>query len=174
MKNRLKAVVFDLDHASLSSLRQAFPNWEFAVINDATPASLHHDWNPGEVDLLVVQARVEPARTFALCRVLGRRGVFSSTVPNEETEVLGPRGSLQTQAERAHAPLLVLVPSGQADLVLLALEAGAHSCLMLPINAKDVASMLVHARAGNQPGRHTSNLEGAQGEDGSRDDGGQG
>lgn len=174
MNDRLKAVVFDLDNASLISLREAFPKWEIAVINGATPASLHHDWNPGEVDLLVVQARVAAARTFALCRVLGRRGVFSSTAPDEETEMLGPRGSLQTQAQRAHAPLLVLVPAGQADLVPLALEAGAHSCLMLPINAKEVASMLVHARAGNQPGRHTSNLEGAQGEDGSRDEGGQG
>jgi hypothetical protein len=45
---------------------------------------------------------------------------------------------------------------------------------MLPINAKEVASMLVHARAGNQPGRHTDNLEGAQSEDRWRDDGGQG
>jgi hypothetical protein len=45
---------------------------------------------------------------------------------------------------------------------------------MLPINAKDVASMLLHAREGNQPGRHTDNLEGAQGEDPWRDDGGQG
>ena len=52
------------------------------------------------------------------------------------------------------------------------LKAGAHSCLMLPINAKDVASMLVHAQAGNQPGRHTRDLEKAQTEDRWRDDGG--
>jgi hypothetical protein len=68
----------------------------------------------------------------------------------------------------------VLVPSGQGPLVRAALEAGAHSCLLLPIYAKEVASMLVHARAGNQPGRHTLNLEGAQCEDRWRDDGGQG
>jgi hypothetical protein len=37
-----------------------------------------------------------------------------------------------------------------------------------------VASMLVHARAGNQPGRHTLDLERAQSEDRWRDDGGQG
>ena len=55
-----------------------------------------------------------------------------------------------------------------------ALEAGAHSCLVLPIDAREVASMVVHARAGNQPGRHTLHLEGAQSEDRWRDDGGQG
>jgi len=45
---------------------------------------------------------------------------------------------------------------------------------MLPINTKDVASMLVHAQAGNQPGRHTLDLEKAQTEDRWRDDGGEG
>jgi hypothetical protein len=45
---------------------------------------------------------------------------------------------------------------------------------MLPIHAKDVARMLAHARVGNQPGRHTLNLEGAQDEDRWRDDGGEG
>jgi len=45
---------------------------------------------------------------------------------------------------------------------------------MLPINPKDVASMLVHAQEGNQPGRHTLDLEQAQTEDRWRDDGGQG
>jgi hypothetical protein len=53
-------------------------------------------------------------------------------------------------------------------------KGGAHSCLMLPINPKDVASMLVHAQEGNQPGRHTLDLEQAQTEDRWRDDGGQG
>jgi hypothetical protein len=42
------------------------------------------------------------------------------------------------------------------------------------IHAKDVASMLVHAQAGNQPGPHTLDLERAQAEDRWRDDGGQG
>jgi len=45
---------------------------------------------------------------------------------------------------------------------------------MLPIDAKEVASMLVRAQAGNQPGRHTLNLEKAQTEDRWRDDGGEG
>jgi hypothetical protein len=45
---------------------------------------------------------------------------------------------------------------------------------MLPINAKDVARMLLHAQTGNQPGRHTLDLEHAQTEDRWRDDGGEG
>jgi hypothetical protein len=64
--------------------------------------------------------------------------------------------------------------AASGTLVGAALEAGAHSCLMLSVHAKDVASMLVHARAGNQPGRHTLNLDQAQIEGRWRDDGGQG
>ncbi len=87
---------------------------------------------------------------------------------------MGLRGGLLNPTRRIDAPLLVLVYPGQEALVRAALEAGAHSCLILPICAKEVASMLAHARAGNQPGRHTLNLEGAQREDRWRDTGGQG
>ena len=73
----------------------------------------------------------------------------------------------------AGAPLLVLVPPEQQTLVGAALEAGARSCLLLPIHPKEVASMLTHARAGNQPGRHTLGQEGAQREDPWRDAGGE-
>lgn len=174
MQDRLTAVAFDLDTASLRSLQDALPEWEIAVLTGATANSVTHDWNPGEVDLLVVKAREEATKTIALCRVLGRRGVFSRRSGNELADILGPRGSLQSQAQRAHAPLLVLLSPGQEGVVASALEAGAHSCLMLPINPKEVASMLAHTRSGNQPGRHTDNLEQAQGEDRWRDDGGQG
>jgi hypothetical protein len=66
------------------------------------------------------------------------------------------------------------VPSGQESLVRAALEAGADSCLVLPVDAKEVASMLARRRQGTQPGRHTLNLDQAQREDRWRDDGGQG
>lgn len=174
MNDRLTAVAFDLDAASLCSLQKALPDWEIEVLTGATADSLPLGWNPGAVDLLVVMAHEDVTNTLALCRVLGRRGVFSRKSSKASAEVLGPRGSLQSQAQRAHAPLLILVPAGQEDLVESALEAGAHSCLILPIDAKEVASMLLRARAGNQPGRHTDNLEQAQGEDRWRDDGGQG
>jgi hypothetical protein len=54
------------------------------------------------------------------------------------------------------------------------LEAGAHSCLVLPVHAKNLVSMLARTHEGNQPGRHTLNLQQAQDEDRWQDDGGQG
>lgn len=167
-----RAIAFDLDPASLSSLRKALPEWEIEMHAEVTEPPLTDRWRPGEVDLLVVQAQDEG--TLALCRFLVGCAVLSGDSRKEVADILGPRGSLQTQAQRAHAPLLVLVPAGQEHVVTSALEVGAHSCLMLPIDAKDVTSMLVHARAGNRPGRHTQDLEGPQGQDRWRDDGGQG
>jgi hypothetical protein len=174
MSERLKVVAFDLDEASLTSLRAALPSWEIEVLLGATGDTIPHEWNPGEVDLLVVHAGEDEATKLALCRVLMRRGVFSRIAGKEVPVILGPRGSLESQAQRAHAPLLVLVPPGKQELVNAALEAGAHSCLVLPINSKEVVSMLIRARGGNQPGRHTANREKAQGEDQWRDEGGQG
>lgn len=174
MHDRLRALAFDLDAASLTSLREALPDWEVEAIPGATAASIPHQWNPGEVNLLVVQVRQPARQTMALCRVLTRRGVFSQHTGQEVASVLGPPGSLQSQAQRAHAPLLVLVSPGEDALVVAALEAGAHSCLLLPIHPNGVVTMLDHVRTGNQPGRHTLNLETAQGEDRWRDVGGQG
>jgi DNA-binding response OmpR family regulator len=148
--NQCKAVAFDVDTASLTSLGTALPGWQIEIVNGGNVSALTRNWNPGTADLLVVGGHDDATSTLGLCR------------------------GLRSQVGRAHIPLLVLAPAGQEYLVAAALEAGAHSCLMLPINAKDVASMLVHARAGNRPGRHTLNLEGAQSEDRWQDDGGQG
>jgi hypothetical protein len=169
-----RAVAFDLDAASLISLREALPGWEVEVVNGATAASLSRDWNPGAANLLVVKAQEEAAETLGLCRFLASCSGYSRDSQQEVAGILGPHRNGQNQEMRVDAPLLVLVPPGQETLVGAALEAGAHSCLMLPIHAKDVASMLIHACAGNQPGRHTLNREGAQTEDRWRDDGGQG
>jgi hypothetical protein len=65
------------------------------------------------------------------------------------------------------------VSGGQEALVRAALEAGANSCLVLPVHAKDLVTMLTRARAGNRPGRHTLGLDRAQREDRWRDDGGE-
>jgi hypothetical protein len=172
MPHQLRAVAFDLDAASLVSLREALPECAIDVVNGATAASLTGDWDPGMVDLFVVKAREEVAETLALCRFLVACGVLATDSPQEVAEVLGLHKSRQSQAR--HAPLLVLVRPGREGVIRPALDAGAHSCLLLPIYAKEVASMLVHAQAGNQPGRHTGNLERAQTEDRWRDDGGQG
>jgi DNA-binding NarL/FixJ family response regulator len=174
MPDRLTAVAFDLDAASLSSLREALPGWEIGVVNGATATSLSHDWNPGPADLLVVKAREEVAETVGLCRFLVFCGVFSTDSREGVAETGGPHGGPQSQARRADAPLLVLVPSGQGPLVRAALEAGAAGCLVLPVDAQEVASMLARVRQGNRPGRHTLNLDRAGCEDRWRDDGGQG
>jgi len=150
MRNQPRAVAFDVDAASLRSLREAFPKWEIEAVEGATAPSLTQDWNLGAADLLIVGAGEDEAATLSLCR------------------------GLRKQAGRAVTPLLVLVRAAQPALVRELLKAGANNCLVLPIDAKEVASMLVRARAGNQPGRHTLNLEKAQIEDRWRDDGGQG
>lgn len=169
-----RAVAFDLDVASLISLREAIPGWEVEVVNGATAASLSRDWNPGVVNLLVVKALMETAETLGLCRFLASCSRYSRYSRQEAAGTLGPHRNGQNPEVRMDAPLLVLFLPGQETVVRAALEAGAHSCLLLPINAKDVASMLLHAQTGNQAGRHTLNLEGAQTEDRWRDDGGQG
>ena len=50
----------------------------------------------------------------------------------------------------------------ETGLVGAGREAAAHSCRMLPINAKEVAGVLAHAQADNQPGRQTRHLKRAQ------------
>jgi DNA-binding response OmpR family regulator len=149
MTERRKAIAFDVDAESLASLREALAGWEIVVTCGATTGSLDRDWSPGSADLLVVGAREEVAETLGLCR------------------------GLRSQAGRAHTLLLVLVPPGQEMLITAALEAGAGSCLVLPIHPKEVTSLVAHARAGNQPGRHTLGLDQAQAEDPWQEDGGE-
>src|ERR1700687_1808785 len=180
MPNQSKVIAFDVDQASLISLRKALPDSVIEEVNGATAASLTRDWNPGTVDLVVVKAQKEAAETLELCRFLVSCGVLARDAPvvtdsqEEKPKTLGLHRRRRNVARRPHSPLLVLVPRSRKGIVTDVLKAGAHSCLMLPINAKDVASMLIHAQAGNQPGRHTLNLERAQTEDRWRDDGGQG
>ena len=85
MQERLKAVAFDVDPASLITLRQAFPEWEVEAVVGATASSIDRDWNPKVADLLLVGVREGVADTLGLCRAL--------------------RG----QAGRAQTPLLVLI-----------------------------------------------------------------
>jgi hypothetical protein len=149
-------------------------------VHGATAASLTRDWNPGTVDLFVVEARKEVAETLELCKFLVSSGVLARDAPavtdskEELPKTLGLHRRRPHVGRRPHSPLFVLLTPSRQSIVKDVLKAGAHNCLMLPINSKDVASMLVHARAGNQPGRHTLNLEGAQTEDRWRDEGGQG
>jgi hypothetical protein len=174
MPHRLRAVAFDLDPASLTSLREALPECDVEAVNGATAASLTPGWNPRAADLLVVQARAEVAETLSLCRFLADDSVLSADCCDEAADATERGGRRQDRARRAGAPLLLLVPAGQDRLVQRALEAGVDSCLVLPVHAKQVANMVAHAGQGNRPGRHTLNLDQAQAEDRWRDDGGQG
>ena len=150
MAQQARAVAFDVDAASLITLREALPEWGIEVIQGANATALRRDWNPETADLLVLGARAEVTETLGLCR------------------------GLRSQAGRAATPLLVLVPPEQPALVRAVLEAGANSCLVLPVHAKEVVAVVSRAREENQPGRHTLGLDRAQTEDRWRDDGGQG
>jgi CheY-like chemotaxis protein len=174
MPYRLKALTFDLDAASLTSLQEALPEWKVEPVNGATAGSLTHNWNPGAADLLVVKAGEDVAETLALCRFLVFCNVFSTDSREDEARTSERPGSRQNQIRQANAPLLLLVRAYEEALVRAALEAGVDSCLLLPIHAKEVTSMIARVQHCNQPGRHTLNLDPAQIEDRWRDDGGQG
>jgi hypothetical protein len=145
MPDRLKAVAFDLDAASLSGLREALPGWEIEVLHGATATSLTYDWNPGEADLLVVKARPKVAETLGLCRFLVLCGAFATDFRKGVAEASGLHRGRKNRAPRADVPLLVLLPPGQEPLVRAALDAGADRCLVLPFLAKEVAGMVAHA-----------------------------
>jgi len=149
MPDRPRIIAFDVDAASLGSLRQAFPAWQVETVNGATIESLERHWDPGAADLLVVGSRAEVAETLGLCR------------------------GLRSQAGRVRTPLLVLVQPAQEALVRAALDASADSCLVLPVHAKELVTMLSRALGGNQPGRHTLGLDQPQREDRWRDAGGE-
>jgi hypothetical protein len=174
MPDQSRAIAFDVDRISSASLRQALPGWRIDALYGATVGSLPCDWDPGPVDLLVVGVREDVAETWGLCRFLAR----STSAVREPRRVAVETASLPRNllevARRSVVPLLLLLPSGQGALVEAGLEAGANRCLMLPINAREVASMFAHAQAGNQPDRHSLNLDRAQTKDRWRDDGGQG
>jgi FKBP-type peptidyl-prolyl cis-trans isomerase 2 len=169
-----RAIAFDLDAANLASLKEALPGWEIETIDGSTPANLARDWGPGAAGLLVVAIRADAADTWGLCRFLASRPSSLADGARRNVDKAGLADPLQSPRRSPAAPLLVLVPEGQEALIEAALEAGAHSCLVLPLRPKSVAIVLTHARAGNQPGRHTLNTETAQRKDRWRDDGGEG
>jgi DNA-binding response OmpR family regulator len=149
MPNRPIIIAFEVDSESLLSLRQAFPDGEIDVMDGAPSGSLLSGQDPAAVNLLVLGARAQVLNTLELCR------------------------SLRSHAGLAQTPLLVLVQPAQEGLVRAALAAGASSCLVLPVHAKELVVMVNRVQAGNRPGRHTLNLHHAQSEDQWRDHGGE-
>lgn len=179
MPNQSKAIAFDVDKSSLISLRRALPDSLIEVVNGATAASLGRDWQPGTVELLVVNAHEDAAQTLDLCRFLVSRGVIDKDAPMVTgsspalPQTLEQNKSQPNGTSRPHTLLLVLIPPYRKNIVSDLLKAGAHRCLMLPISAKDVAGMMVQSQAGILANRHALDVERAQAEDRWRDDGGQ-
>jgi len=169
---RARAVAFDVDAASLASLREALPGWEIVTVNGASASSLSRDWDPAAADLLVVGVTDDATVTLALCRFMAFCPAYSRDALPGIADAVEPREMLERL--RVNAPVLVLVPPGRDALVAGALEAGAHNCLVLPIVPKEVTAVLARVQRGNQPGRHTLNLDQAQVEDRWRDTGGEG
>jgi AmiR/NasT family two-component response regulator len=171
MSEQLRAVTFDMDDTGLTALKRALPGWKVDAVNEATARAANHDWDAGRTDLLVVMSGHEPAETLALCRLLVASSLFT-TNQEEATDLW--RDALEKRADGADPPLLVLLRTDQQSLAQAMLDAGADGCLMLPIDAKELANMLAQARQGNRPGRHTRGLDRAQCDDSWRDNGGQG
>lgn len=61
MPERMKAIAFDMDAASLSRLKEALPGWQIDDVYGATVASLPCYWNPGAVDLADAGIVAQPA-----------------------------------------------------------------------------------------------------------------
>ena len=149
MPDQPNIVALDVDHDSLIRLREAFPGWRVEAHDGANGAPRTRDSDSEVADLLVVGAHERLARTLAICR--GWRG----------------------QTGRSRPPLLVLLEPAQREQAGAALQAGADSCLVLPVHPKELVSVLARVLAGNRPGRHTSGLDRAQRADPWRDDGGE-
>ncbi|MFN4259425.1 MAG: hypothetical protein ACK4RK_09000 [Gemmataceae bacterium] len=172
MHKQKMLIAFDVDNDSLVSIREALPEWDCDVVNQSCMPGFASRWHPGTADLLIVGMDRHKLETLKLCQFLTAPASDSETMPRQERASPMPR--LVAEGKTVAIPLLVLVPAGQEALAKAALEAGAHSCLFLPIHPQDVIRTMAHAQAGNQPGRHTINLQQPQSEDLWRDEGGEG
>jgi DNA-binding response OmpR family regulator len=150
MRMELQAVAYELDCESLSCLRDALPGWQIQVVRGAVPRPTEKDWIPGEAGLVVLGTNVPLSETLGICRALRSR-VGWGTVP-----------------------LLALVPPQQAARVRTMLEAGADSCLVLPVHPKEIKKMVSDTGRGTHPGQHTLNLHQPCRTDENRDEGGEG
>jgi hypothetical protein len=145
MPRQRRAITFDVDPASLRRLREALTGWRIDVVYGATVASLPCDWNPGVVDAHVVGLRADLAETLDLCRFLTAcvSGLQRSRQERQETEQAAGRHPTHPEWRgRMETPLFVLVPPGQWAVVGSLLEAGAHRCLLLPIEGSEVIELL--------------------------------
>jgi len=170
-----RVIAIDPDPASVAGLRQGLPGWRLEVISGATADSFPCDWHPGAASLLVVHARADSPETWDLCRFLASCTSLSDGLRRETTASPARRWRLPNEVRRADIPLLVLVPAGQGRLIRLALAAGAHHGLVLPITARGMTAVLVAIQADRPPRLPGLRLfEAPDGEDRWADDGGRG
>jgi DNA-binding NarL/FixJ family response regulator len=164
MTDQLRAIAFDLDAASLQSLRQVLPDWQIDVVEGASTSSFSGNWNPGAADLLVVMAREDADETLELCRLL----VCSGDLSVDRTADVAEPIEHSAMQRRPDATLIVLVSPQQETVTLDALRAIADCCLVLPVGPKELMGAVVRAHTGHV---HAGHVEPAM--DRWRDDGGE-
>lgn len=148
--NQGRAVAFDVDPESLERIGQAFPEWTIDIFPSTVSQFRASEPLDEVADLLVLGGHHSGTPSAGLCRVL------------------------RTRFGCADTPLLVLVPPDTQSQVEAFLDAGANSCLILPIQVQELVDVFVRARAGNRPGHHTGKFDEAQQNDLWQDDGGEG
>jgi hypothetical protein len=162
-------VTFDLDRESLSGLRKALPGNTITVVCGATAESLSRYWNPAVADFLIVNLQQDRAETASLCRFLN----YCRSFAGEFRKPRHPAVPLE-RVPAPVAPLLVLISVEQREFVADMLACGADSCLVLPMQGREVARMLIRARKGSHPGQHALDLDQCPGENPWQDTGGEG
>ena len=167
-----RVIGFDLDRASLNSLRAALPGWRIDAVLGGSADTFPCGWDPGAADLLIVSAGADPAATWALCHFIASGMTRPDSSRREAAVIPARRWRLGDEAPPTPIPLLVLMPLGQSHLIREAVDAGARHCLVLPITPEGVAGVMAGLQA---PPRSALHLYAApDGENRWRDDGGRG
>ena len=81
MTERGRAIVFNVDEATLESLRQAFSEWQVEVSDRFTIDLLIGGRSLGVVDLLVLGVDANVAESLGLCRILQQPGSAHPPIP---------------------------------------------------------------------------------------------
>ena len=160
MDDRFTAVAFDLDAGQFKQPPGCPPGMGRRRSNTGPrPPPSRTIGDPGAVDLLSCRqgrTRQRPSRcadVSVVAALSSRQSEKEKVDPGPAWEPSDPASEAARSAPRAGVPWPGRGSSSPR-------WRRCHRCLVLPINAKEVASMLVHARAGDQPGRHRTTSKG--------------
>src|SRR5687768_4979779 len=78
----LRAIAFDVDAASLTSLQEALPGWSVEIVIGGIINCVSRDWSPDSAALFVIGVHNNVTETLGLCRFLAFRTSFSADAPN--------------------------------------------------------------------------------------------